>query len=61
MIRRTSWRYYHRDHFAVAAQVAAWMGSVCEWSQERMVQEIERYRRMTAMPAAKWEPPVFTT
>ncbi len=45
MIRRTSWRYYHRDHAAIARQVAGWMGELLGWSAERRDEEFAEYDR----------------
>jgi glycerol-3-phosphate dehydrogenase len=56
MIRRTSWRYYHREHRDLARQVAGWMAAALEWSPARTAEEIERYERMTASLAATWQP-----
>jgi glycerol-3-phosphate dehydrogenase len=56
MIRRTSWRYYHRDHLAVAERVAGWMAEALGWTQARIDAELARYRRMTTPLAAAWEP-----
>ncbi|MDB5296899.1 MAG: glycerol-3-phosphate dehydrogenase [Phycisphaerales bacterium] len=57
MIRRTSWRYYHRDHLEVAARVADWMAAALGWTPERTAAELDRYREMTAPLAATWVPP----
>ena len=43
MTRRTSWRYYHRDHFRIAQDVADWMGQELSWSDEVREQELARY------------------
>jgi len=45
MVRRTSWRYYHRDQGAVARQVAGWMARVLGWGREKMQEEIARYEQ----------------
>ncbi len=56
MIRRTSWRYYHREHIALAEQVARWMAAELGWSADRIGDEIKRYEQMVAptneVPAA---------
>jgi glycerol-3-phosphate dehydrogenase len=57
MIRRTSWRYYHRDHLAVAEQAVGWMAETFNWSADVAEAELDRYRRMTRPLAAAWEPP----
>ena len=43
MTRRTSWRYYHRDHQQLAEQVADWMAAELGWSGERKQQELAAY------------------
>jgi glycerol-3-phosphate dehydrogenase len=43
MIRRTSWRYYHRDHPAIARRVAAWMAELLGWDGERVERELAAY------------------
>ncbi|MEA2709173.1 MAG: glycerol-3-phosphate dehydrogenase [Phycisphaerales bacterium] len=45
MIRRTSWRYYHRNHLAIAEQTAQWMADVLEWGDDRVQQELAAYRQ----------------
>jgi glycerol-3-phosphate dehydrogenase len=52
MIRRTSWRYYHRDHAAVAQQVAGWMSEILGWSDERREEELALYDRTVSSAAA---------
>jgi glycerol-3-phosphate dehydrogenase len=47
MIRRSSWRYYHRNHLAQSARVAAWMAQTLGWSAERSADEINTYAEMT--------------
>jgi glycerol-3-phosphate dehydrogenase len=56
MIRRTSWRYYHGDHLAVAERVAEWMAFALGWPAERTEREVARYRQMTRPLAAEWLP-----
>jgi glycerol-3-phosphate dehydrogenase len=46
MIRRTSWRYYHREHESLAATVADWMAAELSWSEATKAAELERYRRL---------------
>ena len=46
MIRRTSWRYYHREHFAIAEQVARWMAEFLNWDDDRVLREITEYRQV---------------
>jgi glycerol-3-phosphate dehydrogenase len=47
MIRRSSWRYYHRDHIAIAQQAAGWMQRALGWSDEQRDAEIRAYREET--------------
>jgi len=47
MIRRTSWRYYHVDHFALAGRVAEWMSELLEWNEETKAAELARYENLT--------------
>lgn len=47
MVRRTSWRYYHGDHVAVAEQVADWMKDALGWDEGRTREELARYRSLT--------------
>ena len=47
MIRRTSWRYYHSDHLAIAQTVADWMSCSLAWSNETKNEELTRYRHLT--------------
>jgi len=51
MIRRTSWRYYHRDHAAIARQVAGWMGEQLGWSEQRREEELAMYDRAVGSAA----------
>lgn len=43
MIRRTSWRYYHHDHLAIAERVAEWLTGELAWSAQQKQSELERY------------------
>jgi glycerol-3-phosphate dehydrogenase len=47
MIRRTSWRYYHTDHLAIADSVAGWMSDLLGWTDDVKRSELARYRRLT--------------
>jgi glycerol-3-phosphate dehydrogenase len=47
MIRRTSWRHYHRQHLAIANQVVGWMGMELGWGAEQKQEEILRYNNST--------------
>jgi glycerol-3-phosphate dehydrogenase len=46
MIRRTSWRHYHRDQMEIASHVARWMASELDWSGEQIERELVRYRQL---------------
>jgi glycerol-3-phosphate dehydrogenase len=46
MIRRSSWGIYHREHLAIAAQVAGWMGEILNWNTEVCERELARYRSL---------------
>jgi glycerol-3-phosphate dehydrogenase len=52
MIRRTSWRYYHRDHLEIAALVAAWMAGALQWDDQRTQAELAQYRRRVGLPTS---------
>jgi glycerol-3-phosphate dehydrogenase len=54
MIRRTGWRYYHRDHLEIAERVASWMAAALDWSAERTAAELSRYREQTRHLAPAW-------
>jgi glycerol-3-phosphate dehydrogenase len=47
MIRRTSWRHYHRDHESIAQQVAIWMSDALRWTSQQMQSQLENYRAQT--------------
>jgi glycerol-3-phosphate dehydrogenase len=47
MIRRTSWRYYHRDHQRIAEEVANWMAAELGWDEERRDAELLNYSNAT--------------
>ncbi len=48
MIRRTSWRYYYRDHLEIAERVVHWMGEELGWSEAEIKAEFKQYRQLTA-------------
>jgi glycerol-3-phosphate dehydrogenase len=52
MIRRTSWRYYHRDQLEIAARVAEWMANEMGWDENTAKAEIARYREKSGMNGA---------
>jgi len=56
MIRRTSWRYYHKDHLAIAKQVAPWMQAALGWSDAETTAEITRYQALVVPSAASVSP-----
>ncbi len=45
MIRRTSWRYYHSEHLAIAEQVADWMAVELMWTDAEKEAQLESYRQ----------------
>jgi glycerol-3-phosphate dehydrogenase len=46
MIRRTSWRHYHRDHLEKAAEVADWVAAALGWSEGEKQSQVDAYRRL---------------
>jgi glycerol-3-phosphate dehydrogenase len=52
MVRRTSWRYYHRDHLEIAAEVARWMAAELGWSEAELERELNAYRTLCGSPVA---------
>jgi glycerol-3-phosphate dehydrogenase len=54
MIRRSSWRHYHRNHAEIAATAAGWMAAELHWTPAQMEDELQRYYRLTgATPAPR--------
>jgi glycerol-3-phosphate dehydrogenase len=47
MVRRTSLRYYHRDHRQLARQVANWMAGPLDWSEATKREQLDRYDQLT--------------
>lgn len=47
MVRRTSWRYYHIDHLAIAQTVAEWMANELGWDSVRTNSELAQYEHLT--------------
>jgi len=43
MVRRTSWRYYHRDHEGIAERVAGWMADALRWDEVKRQDELGTY------------------
>lgn len=43
MIRRSSWRHYHSNHYEIANQVAVWMAHSLGWGYERTSEELRDY------------------
>lgn len=52
MIRRTSWRYYHKNHLDIAQRVADWMTESLGWDHVTRSAELQRYEKAinAAMP-----------
>lgn len=48
MVRRTSWRYYHRDHLTIARFVAGQMAQILGWDDATTAEELRRYEAATA-------------
>jgi glycerol-3-phosphate dehydrogenase len=46
MVRRTSWRHYHRDHLEIAGRAARWMANRLGWDESKTQAEIARYRQL---------------
>ena len=46
MLRRTSWKHYHRDHRAIAEQAADEMAKELHWSDEQKSAELRRYEEL---------------
>jgi glycerol-3-phosphate dehydrogenase len=57
MIRRSSWRHYHRNHLELAGNVARWMAAELGWSDAQLEAELERYRQLTG--AAELSQPII--
>jgi glycerol-3-phosphate dehydrogenase len=52
MIRRTSWRHYHRHHMEIAEQVTRWMAEFLAWDHETAQKELVDYQSETCCPIA---------
>lgn len=61
MIRRTSWRYYHRDHETIAQVVTSWMGDLLDWDASRRESELSNYCQQSRSAACgfadQWRSP----
>lgn len=53
MVRRTSWRYYHREHLRLAEEVARWMGAALDWSEDQLKEELRQYRTVVEDTTAR--------
>jgi glycerol-3-phosphate dehydrogenase len=58
MIRRTSWRHYHRDHLEIAGRTALWMASRLGWDESKTQAEIARYRQLVGASGVATQPHV---
>jgi glycerol-3-phosphate dehydrogenase len=47
MIRRTSWRYYHREQLDIAAQVVEWMAQALGWDAKMRHEQLTRYEALS--------------
>ena len=47
MVRRTSWRHYHRKDEEIAERVARWMAQILGWDRSQHDAELSRYRQLT--------------
>jgi glycerol-3-phosphate dehydrogenase len=56
MVRRTSWRYYHKDHLEIAANVAAWMTAELGWGEGEMLAELAAYHKACGTPVGAASP-----
>jgi glycerol-3-phosphate dehydrogenase len=61
MIRRTGWRYYHRDHLAIAAQVGRWMSEILGWSESDLEEQLDAYRALAGSAACGLAQPLEPT
>jgi glycerol-3-phosphate dehydrogenase len=48
MIRRSSWKHYHRDRLKIAEDVSRWMAEILGWSAEKRDAELKRYLQLPA-------------
>jgi glycerol-3-phosphate dehydrogenase len=56
MIRRSSWRYYHRDHREIAETVAGWMAELLGWSPDTTTRELDAYDEVVQQTAVRGSP-----
>jgi glycerol-3-phosphate dehydrogenase len=47
MVRRTSWRYYHRTDEEIAERVGRWMAQILGWDRSQHDAELSRYLQVT--------------
>jgi glycerol-3-phosphate dehydrogenase len=52
MVRRSSWRYYHKNQLEIAERVAGWMAECLGWDEATKRYELERYTGQTSSPTA---------
>ncbi len=52
MLRRSSWAYYHKDAATIAQDVVGWMAEIRRWNQQRVEDELGRYRSALTYPGA---------
>lgn len=43
MVRRTSWRHYHKNHLEIAEQAAKWMSASLGWDSATSRRELDQY------------------
>ena len=48
MIRRSSWKHYHRDRFKIAEDVATWMAEILRWTDAKRTEELKHYLELPA-------------
>jgi len=48
MVRRTGWHYYLKSSPQLAEEVAKWMAELLGWPEPVRIEELERYRKLSA-------------
>ena len=43
MVRRSGWRYYHKNHEQIAHQILPWVAGELGWDAERALAELAKY------------------